>query len=361
MKQPLNLTFKKATPEDVDAYLELEQTAVKSKTYSAILDKEEALQEFEENEVYMIYKDGQVVGSTEYQMKSPNHAYLAGLIIKPEFQSQGTGREAVLFRLKKLEGIERIDVVTHPENFKILHMYQSLGFKVEKRVENYFGDGEPRLVLARERIIMTNETQKIKAIAFDFGGVIELNDGTNIMQKIADNLGVDFETLRSEYYRHNHLSNVDNLNWSDMFLKVVAVFNNSKEKAEEVAKILKEYNGAKYINQELLGIMTKLKEQNYKIAILSNATTELRNKLAATGIDKLVDVVVISGETGYQKPHPEIFKILFERLEVEPFEVIFIDDNIKSLETAEDIGYLPILYKTNDQLLSDLKTMGVFI
>ena len=113
------------------------------------MSKKEALQEFSENEVYLIYKDGELVGSTEFEMKSPDHAYLAGVVIHPDFQGQGIAREAALFRLKKLKGVKRVDVVTHPKNFKIINLYQSLGFKIEKRIENYFGDGEPRVILVK--------------------------------------------------------------------------------------------------------------------------------------------------------------------------------------------------------------------
>jgi len=72
------------------------------------------------------------------------------LVIHPNFQGQGIGREAVLFRLEKLKGVKRVWLVTHPENFKIINLYQSLGFKIEKRLENYFGDGEPRIILLRD-------------------------------------------------------------------------------------------------------------------------------------------------------------------------------------------------------------------
>ena len=149
-KEDLKLSFRKAMPDDADAFVELEHTAAVNKTYSGILDREEALKEFAENEVYLIYKDDKLAGSTEYEMKNPDHAYLSGLVIHPDYQGKGIGREAALFRLEKLKGVKRIDLVTHPENFKIIDLYQSLGFKIEKQIENYFGDGEPRLVLVRE-------------------------------------------------------------------------------------------------------------------------------------------------------------------------------------------------------------------
>ena len=148
-KEGLKLSFRRATEEDIEAYLELERTAIGNKTYSGIVDKDEAQEDFSENEVYLIYKDGKLAGSTEFEMKSPEHAYLSGVVVHPDFQGQGIAREAALFRLEKLKGVKRIDVVTHPENIKIIDLYESLGFTVEKQIENYFGDGEPRVMLAR--------------------------------------------------------------------------------------------------------------------------------------------------------------------------------------------------------------------
>lgn len=150
MDKKQNLIFKKATTKDVDKFLELEENEINNKMYSCFLNKDKVLKEFKNNEVYLIYKDDILVGSTEFQIKSPNHAYLSGLIIDPLFQNQGIGRQAILFRLEKLKKFKRIDLVTHPENYKIINMYQSLGFKIEKCIENYYGDGEPRLMLVKE-------------------------------------------------------------------------------------------------------------------------------------------------------------------------------------------------------------------
>lgn len=152
-KEKSNLIFKKATEDDADKIFELELATIKDKTYSCFSNRDEVLKEFDDNEIYLIYRNGQLVGSTEFQMKSPDHAYLSGLVVDPRFQGQGIGREAVLFCLKKLKGVKRIDLVTHPDNFKMINLCQSLGFKIEKRIENYYGDGEPRLMLVKEDLV----------------------------------------------------------------------------------------------------------------------------------------------------------------------------------------------------------------
>lgn len=145
-----DITFQKTTTEDVDKFIEIEKTSAGLKMYSSMTDPEEAKEEIENNEVYFIKRDGQIVGSTEYQIKNPKEAYLGGLIIKPEYRGQGIARKAIEFRLEKLKGVKRLWLVTHPHNSKMIRMYLSYGFIIEAWKDDYYGDGQPRLVLARE-------------------------------------------------------------------------------------------------------------------------------------------------------------------------------------------------------------------
>ena len=102
------------------------------------------------NIVYLIEKDGEVVGNIEYEIKSPEYAYMSGFAIDSRFQRQGIGREALTQMMKELEHFARIDLVTHPENITAIKLYESFGFSIESRIENYFGDGEPRVKMVWE-------------------------------------------------------------------------------------------------------------------------------------------------------------------------------------------------------------------
>jgi [ribosomal protein S18]-alanine N-acetyltransferase len=149
-REGYGLSFRRATPEDADAYMELERTVLGDKKYSRSADKNEVLQEFSENEVYLVRKGEQLVGSVEFQMKDPDTAYISGLIVHPDFQGTRVAYEAVQLLMERLQGVKRIELVTHPENRKILSMSEKMGFKVVQRLENHFGDGEPRVLLVRE-------------------------------------------------------------------------------------------------------------------------------------------------------------------------------------------------------------------
>lgn len=143
------IDLQKATVNDVEIFLALEQSVAHLKTYSAITNKKEALNEFKSSTIYFIKKDDAIVGSIEYQMKNADNAYVSGLVVEPHFQGQGIARAALTKVLEELNDIKRIDLVTHPHNTPALMLYLSLGFIIEAWKDNYFGDGEPRIMLAK--------------------------------------------------------------------------------------------------------------------------------------------------------------------------------------------------------------------
>ncbi len=206
-----------------------------------------------------------------------------------------------------------------------------------------------------------NNHKNFKAIAFDFGGVIKINENGDKIDLIAQAIDVPIDEFRKVYYEHNHLSNVGNMRWEDTLMKVVRVFDKSEETEEHVRKLIKEHSAGSKINNELLALFPKLQRLELKVAILSNDTTRLRKRLEENGIAQLVDEIVVSGETGFQKPHPEIFDILFKKLNVRPEETIFVDDTPKSLEKAAEIGYAPVLFKNNEEFIADLKKLGIAV
>ena len=59
---------------------------------------------------------------------------------------------------------------------------------------------------------------RIKAIVFDVGGVLRLSGGKgmNVLERIADMIGVPVDEFKKEYWERNALSNVENMPWEDM-------------------------------------------------------------------------------------------------------------------------------------------------
>lgn len=141
-----------ATIKDAKILLEIEKTAIGLRVYSGYF-KEEEIAEWIENEViYLIENDDVIVGSICYKIEDSDHADISGLIIKPEFQKQGFARQAMNLLLTELKDFKKLSLVVHPDNHAV-KLYESFGFALESREENYWGEGEPRLIMVKNKIV----------------------------------------------------------------------------------------------------------------------------------------------------------------------------------------------------------------
>jgi len=71
------------------------------------------------------------------------------------------------------------------------------------------------------------------------------------------------------------------------------------------------------------------------------------------------DAYILSNEHGCRKPEPEIYLLTSRELGVEPQEAVFIDDRIKLVEGAQNVGMKGVHYIYHEQLVQDLKALGV--
>jgi putative hydrolase of the HAD superfamily len=117
--------------------------------------------------------------------------------------------------------------------------------------------------------------------------------------------------------------------------------------------------GAK-IDYDVLALAERLREE-YKIGLLSNAANGfLRDMLQEHDLEKYFDEIVISGEVGLLKPEPDIFHHILTRMELQPGEVIFIDDSPTNVNGAQAVGIEAILYDANvEKLQKDLTQLGI--
>lgn len=143
--------IEKSNTEDIPLLIALEEKVAVTHLYSLMLATEEWEEDMANGPVFLIKKDSVAVGSLSYGKKSPHHIHIRGVVVIPEFQGQGIARKVLTDFLAEHKNVERIDLVTHPDNTPALHLYQSHGFVIESRQENYYGDGEPRLVLVLKK------------------------------------------------------------------------------------------------------------------------------------------------------------------------------------------------------------------
>lgn len=198
-----------------------------------------------------------------------------------------------------------------------------------------------------------------KAIGFDYSGVIADIPGSEFNKRVAELLSVDEKTFQDVYFEFNHLMNNKILSCQDFWKKVTEELG-AHDKYENLIKFIKELPRHE-INNQIIGLVDQLRVNGYKVGLLSNNDVTAANRFRETGLADHFDAVVVSAEIGYSKPHPKAFEIFIKQIGIMANELIYIDDTEKSLTTAKEVGYHPILFTNYDSLLYDLGVLGIKI
>jgi 2-haloacid dehalogenase len=198
---------------------------------------------------------------------------------------------------------------------------------------------------------------KYKAIIWDLGNVMVDWNPDYLFRKL----------IPDEEKRKYFLGNVCTNDWNE---NQDAGYPIQKATAELIEKYpdWKEYIEA-YYNQwtdmlagpidGTIAVFKKLKEStDIKHYALTNWSAELF-PIALGRYDFLhwFDGRVVSGEEKMRKPAREFYQILLDRYELNPSEVLFIDDNERNVRAAEAIGIESIVFKSPSQLEKELKEL----
>lgn len=107
---------------------------------------------------------------------------------------------------------------------------------------------------------------------------------------------------------------------------------------------------------ETVEIFRKLRDDDrYKTYALTNWQANLFD-IALVRYDFLhwFDGRVVSGEEKTRKPFPEFYRRLLDRYQVDPAKAIFIDDNLRNVQAAEELGIQSIHFLSPGQLQQEL-------
>ena len=107
-------------------------------------------------------------------------------------------------------------------------------------------------------------------------------------------------------------------------------------------------------------LLRRIKE-NCKLGLVSNFTYApvVYASLRKLRISQFFDVVVVSEENGWRKPHTQIFQCALEKLRVKAEEAIFIGDSpLEDIKGAKEIGMKTVFVASQFYSLKDLQDSG---
>ena len=191
-----------------------------------------------------------------------------------------------------------------------------------------------------------------KALVFDaYGTLFDVNSAAN---KCKEKIGEDWEIfanfwrttqleytwLRSLMGRHRDFWKIteDSLEKS---MQVFGVDKNMKNELLNLYKVLSPY-------PEVKNVLETLKDQNFKLAILSNGTPSLLNELVTSNdLNNLFDDLFSVEEVKVFKPASKVYEIPTKKYNIKASQITFLSANTWDVSGAGNFGYNSVWVNRN--------------
>ena len=201
--------------------------------------------------------------------------------------------------------------------------------------------------------------KNVKAIIFDaYGTLFDVNSAA---EKCKDKIGdkweafanfwrttqLEYTWLRSLMNRHKDFWQIteDSL---DKSIKTYKIDPLMKNELLDLYKTLSPY-------KEVHEVLTKLKEKNFKLAILSNGTPSLLNKLVkSNNLDNLFNDIFSIEQVGIYKPDSKVYDMPINKYQIQKNEVAFLSANTWDVSGGGNYGYNSIWVNRNKNIFDNL-------
>ncbi len=196
----------------------------------------------------------------------------------------------------------------------------------------------------------------IKAIFFDLHKVVTYGEFAAIEHTVARRANVSPEVV-TQFHR-DHLDGllVGSVTSQDM---LTAFGLDAKMTVPQLLAIwTEEVSALMYADPAILELLLKLRN-NYTLAALTNLTEQRYEADVFMGLYAYFDFSILSFKEGIKKPDHRFFLRALEEAACLPSEAVFIDDQIKNTDAAQELGIHAIQYKNYEHLMERLKLLGV--
>jgi len=198
---------------------------------------------------------------------------------------------------------------------------------------------------------------KYKAVIFDLFGTLVDNFSRGDYEKTLTEMATVLGAPPDRFIRL----------WADTFnLRATGVFHSAEACVEHICQELHVPVNNLQVKQtgrirldftsrnikprpEAVEVLTCLKSNGYKTALISDCTTETPLVWQKTPLNQLFDVTVFSCRVGVKKPDPRIYRLATDQLGVKPQDCLYIGDgSSQELTGALQVGMHPVLIRHPD-------------
>jgi len=201
----------------------------------------------------------------------------------------------------------------------------------------------------------------IKAIIFDFGGVMVSFDQLESLQEQEARLGWQPGSLAQILWRSAdwRLAEVGAITDEEYWRRTGARLG--FHTPEAIRDFQQDLFRDAQTDRRMADLVRWLRGR-YRTGLLSNASDVLPRLLRERyGLRGLFDVEVISALVGLAKPDPAIYQLALERLGTAPEATIFVDDYEPNVASAAALGIRAIHFVGYEALILELQKQGVIL
>jgi epoxide hydrolase-like predicted phosphatase len=195
----------------------------------------------------------------------------------------------------------------------------------------------------------------IRAIFFDFGGVLMRTEYQAPRQHLAERLNMEYDDLVRLVF-DSEVSRQASIGAATVDQHWDAVMKRLNRSSSEARAIREEFFGGDILDRTLINLIRSLRGK-YKTGLISNAWNDLRDFIKKEKFDDAFDTMIISAEVGVMKPDAKIFKIALDRLKVPAKEAMFVDDFVENIEGCEKVGMKGMLFQDAETDIEKLKAL----
>ena len=201
--------------------------------------------------------------------------------------------------------------------------------------------------------------KNIKAIIFDaYGTLFDVNSAA---EKCRDRIGdkwegfanfwrttqLEYTWLRSLMKRHKDFWQITEESL-DKSIKTYKIDPSMKNDLLDLYKVLSPY-------KEVKEVLKKLKEKNFKLAILSNGTPSLLDGLVkSNNFENLFDDLFSIEQVGIYKPDSKVYDMPIKKYQIQKNEVVFLSANTWDVSGGGNYGYNSIWVNRNNNVFDNL-------
>ena len=184
----------------------------------------------------------------------------------------------------------------------------------------------------------------IKTIAFDLGGVIMTIDQPQAIGRFKEIGAVEVEKWLDPYTQTGIFGDLEHgLISAEDFRKELSRLIGKELTAEQCAYAWQGY--AKDVPMRNLELVKKLRQQGYRVVLLSNTNPYMMQWAMSAKFDgqghslaDYFDYCYLSYQLQMMKPSEEIFRYVLAQEQVQPQEILFVDDGPRNVAAASQLG-----------------------